>query len=327
MDYTETLAKIAEILIKGDAFILTTHRDPDGDGIGSMLALGESLRQSGKRVKLVLEEPVPQPFDLLTGADEIAQTIGSDASELSAVILLDCADEQRVGIMAKKLANMRPWISIDHHETNTGFGDINLVEPKSSSTGELVYRVIRKAGLSINLAVAENIFAAIQTDTGSFRYDNTTSASMRIAAHMIDLGVDPWKVTQRVMDGHDLSRLRLLRLALDTVQLHHEGRIATIVLTKEMFDQARANKVDSERFVDFVRFIRGVEIAALIRQTGDGTYKFSLRSNNRVNVAKLALKFGGGGHERAAGFDCKGSLDELKESFIKEAGRLLNGRA
>ena len=325
MNCEKTLTKIAEILRKGQAFILTTHKDPDGDGIGSMLALGESLKRSGKLVNVVLEEPVPPPFDLLAGAHEISERIKTDVT-CSGVILLDCADEKRLGIMAKNLSNMRPWINIDHHETNVGFGDINLVEPKSSSTGELVYRVIKEAGLPINLSVAENLFAAIQTDTGSFRYDNTTSASMRIAAEMIDLGVDPWKVTQRVMDGHDLSRLRLLRFALGTVELHHGGRIATIVLTKEMFDQARANKLDSERFVDFVRFIRGVEIAALIRQTGDKAFKFSLRSNNRVNVARLALKFGGGGHERAAGFDCEGNLDELKESFVREAGRLLNGR-
>ncbi len=325
MDHTKTLRKIVEILKEGRAFILTTHKDPDGDGIGSMLALGQSLKQAGKEVCLLLEEAVPPPFDLLVGADLIEQEVDLDI-KWAGVLVLDCADEKRLGSVAKNLSSVRPWINIDHHETNTEFGDINLIEPKGSSTGELVHGIIKEGEFPINVDIAESIFAAIQTDTGSFRYDNTSSKAMRIAAEMIDFGVNPWEVTQKVMDGHDLSRLRLLRSALGTIELHHSGKIGIIVLTKGMFEEAGAGKLDSERFVDFVRFIRGVEIAALIRQTGHRKYKFSIRSNNQVNAAKLAFQFGGGGHERAAGFDCEGDLMELKESFIREAGRFLNGR-
>lgn len=323
MNHTTTLQQIIEILKEGEAFILTTHKDPDGDGIGSMLALGEALRDSGKTVQLLLEESVPSPFDLLEGATGISQDLSNDM-KWSGVFVLDCADEMRLGGLREHLSEIRPWINIDHHETNTGFGDINLVEPKASSTGELVYDVIKELGLPLNTIMAENLFAAIQTDTGSFRYENTTSRALRIAAEMVDLGVSPWQVTQKVMDGHELPRLKLLKLALETIELHHGGKIATIVLAKDMFEKSGAGKLDSERFVDFIRFIRGVEIAALIRQTGDGRFKFSLRSNNRVNVAQLAAVFGGGGHERAAGFDCEGDLGKLKKSFMKEAVRFLN---
>ena len=325
MNRTKTLADVAKILKKGKAFILTTHKDPDGDGIGSMLALGFCLGKAGKQVSLLLEEAVPVPFDILRGADRITQDFDADV-EWSGVVVLDCADEKRLGGLGRRLAGVRPWINIDHHETNSGFAEVNLIVPKCSSTGELVYGIIKECGFPMDLEVAENLFAAIQTDTGSFRYDNTTSRSMRIAAELIDLGVNPWEVTQKVMDGHDLSRLKLLRLALGTIELHHEGRIGIIVLTKDMFEQTGAGKLDSERFVDFVRFIRGVEIAALIRETEAGQYKFSLRSNNRVNVAKLASLFGGGGHEKAAGFDCRGDLKALKEAFTREAERFLNGR-
>ena len=325
MNLKKTLADIVEILIEGNAFVLTTHKDPDGDGIGSMLALGLCLEKAGKRVCLLLEEEVPAPFDLLRGAERIRETLDRNVG-WSGVVMLDCADEKRLGKLCKVLHTVRPWINIDHHETNRGFADINLVEPKCSSTGELVYAIIKECGFPIDLEVGENLFAAIQTDTGSFRYDNTTSSAMRIAAELIDLGVNPWEVTQKVMDGHNLSRLELLRLALGSIELHHEGKIGFIVLTKDMFDQAGAGKLDSERFVDFVRFIRGVEIAVLIRQTGEGKYKFSIRSNNLVNAAKLASLFGGGGHERAAGFDCEGDLKTLKESFTREAARFLNGR-
>ncbi len=324
MNRTKILADIVKVLDKGRAFILTTHKDPDGDGIGSMLALGFCLEKAGKRVGLLLEEAVPAPFDLLRGADRITQDFDADI-EWSGVVILDCADEKRLGGLGRRLDGIRPWINIDHHETNTGFAEVNLVIPKCSSTGELVYRIIKKCGFAMDLKVAENLFAAIQTDTGSFRYDNTTSSCMRIAAELIDLGVNPWEVTQKVMDSHDLSQLKLLRLALGTIELHHKGRTGIIVLTKDMFEQTGAGTLDSERFVDFVRFVRGVEIAALIRETEAGQYKFSLRSNNRVNVAKLASLFGGGGHEKAAGFDCRGDLKKLKETFTREAERFLNG--
>ncbi|RLB43659.1 MAG: bifunctional oligoribonuclease/PAP phosphatase NrnA [Deltaproteobacteria bacterium] len=325
MNHLTILRRIIEVLKKGEVFILTTHKDPDGDGIGSMLALAEALRQSGKIPHLLLEEPVPSPFDLLKGAGEIRQDVDEGTSP-SAVFILDCADELRLGGLRERLTNIKPWINIDHHETNTGFGDINLIEPKASSTGEIVHDLIREADLPLNKNIAENLFAAIQTDTGSFRYENTTSKALRIAADMVDLGVNPWQVTQKVMDGHDLARLRLLKSALETIELHHGGKIATLVLTRDIFEESGAGKLDSEHFVDFARFIRGVEIAALIRQTGDARFKFSLRSNNRVNVAQLASVFGGGGHERAAGFDCEGDLGSLKESFIKEAVRFLNGK-
>lgn len=325
MDRMATLQKVTEILKDKEGFILTTHKDPDGDGIGSMLALGHALRRSGKFVTLILEEGIPAPFDLLEGASLISRNLDM-LSRYSGTIILDCADEMRLGKLRNKLWGIRPWINIDHHETNTCFGDINLIAPKASSTGELVHQLIVAAGFPLDKVVAENLFAAIQTDTGSFRYENTTSQALRIAADMIDRGVKPWDVTQKIMDGHDLPRLKLLRFALDTIQLHHGGKIATLELTKEMFEMAGAGKLDSERFVDFGRFIRGVEIAALIRQTGHKHYKFSIRSNNKVNVARLAAIFGGGGHERAAGFDCEGELGTLKDAFIKEAVRFLNGK-
>ncbi|MBW1729963.1 MAG: bifunctional oligoribonuclease/PAP phosphatase NrnA [Deltaproteobacteria bacterium] len=318
-----TQTKIVERLRQGNAFILTTHKDPDGDGIGSMLALGEALRKAGKRIALVLEETVPVPFDLLKGAEQIQQLV--DLHEhWDGVLILDCADEGRLGGLSGQLRSVRPWMNIDHHETNTYFGDMNLIQEEASSTGELVYYLIREADFELNSSIAENLFAAIQTDTGSFRYDNTTAGALRIAAELLDLGIKPWEVTQKIMDGHDLPRLKLLRFALDTIEIHHGGKIAIMTLTKDMFEKAGAGKLDSERFVDYARFIRGVEIAALIRQTGKDEFKFSLRSNNKVNVADLASVFGGGGHARAAGFDGKGELSSLKTSFIEEAARFLN---
>ncbi len=325
MKFEESRSKIVEILRKGKNFLLTTHKDPDGDGIGSMLALGSVLRNAGKKVVLVTNEPVPSPFDELQGADMISENF-NDADGFDGVIILDCAEKSRLGGLLKRLEPLRPWINIDHHETNDLFGDLNLIDGHSSSTGELVYGIIKECGYPITYDVAENLFAAIQTDTGSFKYDNTTSSAFRAAAELVDKGASPWEISKKLVDSHDLSRLKLLEMALGTIEIHHGGKIALMVLSKEMFDRAGADRMDSERFVDYARFIRGVEIAALIRQTGHNEYKFSLRSNNYVNVAQLAGSFGGGGHAKAAGFDCKGNIDRLKRTFIDEAIRFLDGR-
>lgn len=302
--------------------MLTTHRDPDLDGIGSMLALGNALLVATKDVVLLAEELVSAPFDLLKGAHRIIQCFDSE-KDFDAVVVLDCAEMERLGALQVYLEGCKPLINIDHHETNHFFGDLNLVDTNSSSTGELVFDVVKAANLPIDHEVAENIFAAIQADTGSFRYVNTTPASLEIAAEMMKYGVKPWDLSLRVMDGHSLERLRLLELALGTIELHHKGKIGMMTLSTQMFEKAEASLQDSERFVDYPRFVSGVEIAVLIRQTGENEYKFSLRSNCKVNVARLAFLFGGGGHARAAGFECHGSLGALKQAFLKEAANFL----
>jgi phosphoesterase RecJ-like protein len=324
MNQETLLSSIATVLKEGNYFLITTHRDPDVDGIGSMLALCKALLMATKDVILLTEEPVSAPFDLLKGANRIVQSFDSE-KDFDAVVVLDCAEVGRLGALRVYVEGCKPLINIDHHETNDFFGDLNLVDTHSSSTGELVFNVIKAANLPMDHEVAENIFAAIQGDTGSFRYVNTTSASLKIAAEMMKYGVKPWDLSLRVMDGYSLSRLRLLELALGTIELHHKGKIGMMTLSTQTFKKAEADLLDSERFVDYPRFVSGVEIAVLIRQTGENEYKFSLRSNCEVNVAQLASLFGGGGHARAAGFECHESFGALKKAFLKEASRFLDG--
>ncbi|HBF42065.1 MAG TPA: DHH family phosphoesterase [Desulfobacteraceae bacterium] len=301
-----------------------THKDPDGDGIGSMLALGKTLLNAKKDVVLSSEAPVTAPVSFLKGSEMIVQNIDFEKN-FDAIIVLDCGEKNRVGGANGFLDGTCPLINIDHHETNDFFGDLNLVDQKSSSTGELVYNIIKTAGLSVDLDVAENIFAAIQTDTGSFRYENTTPACLKIAAEMIEFGVKPWQISQKMMDGYNPSRLRLLGMALDTIEFHYDGKICIMMISLDMLKKANANWEDSERFVDYPRSVLGVEIAVLIRQKGKNICKFSLRSVNKVNVAQLASGFGGGGHAKAAGFECKGDIGVVKRNFLGEAGQVLNG--
>jgi phosphoesterase RecJ-like protein len=316
--------KVVTVLRGGVSFLLATHRDPDFDGIGSMLALAKALIEVEKDVVLVTEVPVSAPYNRLKGAERIVQRVSAER-RFDAVVVFDCSEMERLGALHHDLQRHELLINIDHHETNTFFGDLNLVDLNCSSTGELVFYVIKQAGFSIDLEVAENIFATIQADTGEFRYDNTTSTSLRIAAEMMDCGVNPWELSRRVMDGYGLSRLRLLEMALSTIEFHHEGKIGMMTLFLEMFRKAGATLADSERFVDYPRLVSGVELAVLIRQTGENDYKFSLRSNSRVNVAQLAACFGGGGHANAAGLECQGSLGTLKKDFLEEAVRFLDG--
>ena len=318
------LNNIADILKNGERFFLASHKDPDGDAIGSILALGETLELSGKEVVLFSEGPIPDSFAFLPGIEKIVNNHNPE-SVFDAFFVLDCANLDRAGRISSHLSKMKPLINIDHHENNSKFGDLNLVDANKSSVGEIIYQLIKLADLPMNLNIAENIFVAIQTDTGSFRYDNTTRESFALAGEMLDWGVNPWKISRRIMDRYSLKKLRLLELTLKTIELHHSTKVGLITITKQMLSKAKADSFDSERFVDYPRFISGVEIAVLIREIGKDYYKFSLRSNDWVNVADLASHFGGGGHPRAAAFTIEGSLELVKQEFLDKAVEWLNG--
>ena len=324
MNQEKILNNIIKQLNENESFLLLTHKDPDADGIGSMLALGKALINAGKEVILLTEEPLHFPVNILKGYDRIVNEIKVE-TKFDTIITLDCGDEDRIGAPHKFIEDSALLINIDHHESHALFGDLNLVDPGSSSTGELVYRVIKESEFPIDLDMAENIFVSIQADTGSFRYDNTTSNCFRIAAEMMECGVSPYQIYLKMMDKYSLPRIKLLEMALGAVEFYNEGQIGMVILSSKMFRKAQARSEDSEKFVDYLRYVSGVELAVLVRETSENIYKFSMRSNNRVNVAKLASLFGGGGHAKAAGFECRNSIETLKKIFLKEAEKLLSG--
>lgn len=318
------LNEITSILRRGTQFLIATHMDPDVDGIGSMLALGRSLDMAGKETRLLVEQRLESPCDSLSGAERVVNRIDFD-THFDAIIVLDCGKLERVGTSYRKLAGIKPMINIDHHQTNNAFGDLSVVDAQSSSTAELVYQIIQKTDLPFDQESAENIFAALQADTGSFKYENTTPLCLKIAAEMIEMGVRPWDISLRVMDSFTVPRLNLLKMGLAKLEFPCDGRIGMMTITRDMFEAVNANSMDSEHFVNYPRYVPGVQIAVLIKQTGEKRYKFSLRSNSSVNVANLASQFNGGGHAKAAGFECEGSLDELKRYFILKASQFTLG--
>lgn len=316
------LDDIATIVKRGKRFFLASHKDPDGDAIGSLLALGEALMLSGKEVVLFNEGPIADSMAFLAGSEKIVDRFNPE-SEFDALFVLDCGTFERLGGIYSNIGHIKPLINIDHHGSNSQFGDVNFVDSNSSSVGEIIYRLIQVADLPMSKNIAEDLFVAIQTDTGSFRYENTTKETFTIAAEMVEWGINPWKISRKVMDEYSLKKLRLLELTLQTIEIFHEGKVGLITITQQMFSKAKADNFDSERFVDYPRSISGVEIGVLIKELGKDYYRFSLRSNDWVNVADLAYHFGGGGHQKAAAFTRYGSLDSIKQEFLDKAHEVL----
>ncbi len=318
------LKQIAAILREGNRFLLMTHRAPDLDGLGSLFSLARSLRNSGKEAVPVIQKPIAPSLAFLWGADDAVLMGTSFEKGFDAVLALDCAEKERLGICKALWPDRGLTINIDHHETNTRFGRHNLVDADGSSTAELVYNLIRTGGFPLDLKTAENLFAAIQSDTGSFRFTNTTPGALRASADLLERGVSPWEIYLKSMNGYGPERLKLLAGALSRIEYHGSGEICMLSLGRKMIEACGARASDTEGFVDVPRYIRGVELSVMVLEKKDGSYKFSIRSNHRVNVADLALRFGGGGHARAAGFTLRGPLETLKRDFLLEAGRLLN---
>ena len=274
-----SLDTIAAVLTDEHRFLLMTHKDPDADGVGSMLALGKSLSDAGKAATLLSQEPLRAPLSFLKGAGQVVTRVNADRV-FDVALVLDCAEKERLGCAVDQLKDHLLVINIDHHETNDHFGTLNLVEPESSSTGELVFGLIQAAGLPIGADVAENLFAAIQGDTGSFRYSNTTARALRVAADLVERGRGTLGPIPEGDGQPQYARLRLLKMALETIYLRHKGRIAVMTLTRKMLKEAGAHEADSEQFVDYPRFVRGVELGVLVRETGADECKFSVRSND-----------------------------------------------
>ena len=319
------LNDIASLLKEGKKFLVASHKDPDGDAIGSALALSEALILYGKEVITYNAGPIPDSLSHLSGIERVVDSI-DPGFDFDALLVLDCGNIERVGEMHSVLSKIRPLINIDHHRNNSQFGDLNFVDDQSSSVGEIIYKLMKSADFPINKSIAENIFVSLQSDTGSFRYENTTSDTFHIAGDMVDWGVRPWKISRNVMDLYSLKKLKLLEITLKTIELYHSGMLGLLTITKEMQSKANAREFDSEGFVDYPRLIAGVEVGALIKEAGKNFFKISLRSNDWVNVSDLARYFGGGGHPRAAAFTMEGRLEYIKREFINIAKSFLEDK-
>ena len=285
------------------SFALSTHINPDGDAIGSELALYTFLTEIGKSVKVFNTDAVPKSYKFLPCWEIIEGVKAVDTYRPEVLVVLDASTLERIGkALAKTLLPIHKLVNIDHHATAEAFGDINLIMPSASSTSEIVYKLIKHYQKPIGKACALCLYTGLMFDTGCFRYGNTTAETHRIAAELIEIGeFAPNEVYQNVYEQLPVAKLRLLSEVLGTLQLTEDGKIASVYATQEMFRKIGTKTDAVEGIVNQIRAIAGVEVAICVSEMTDQSTKVSLRSQGQVDVSKLAAEFKGGGHERAAG--------------------------
>ncbi len=312
-----TRSQTAELIKKMDGKILvTTHKNPDGDAIGSSLGWYHFLKKLGKEAKIFYRDRIPYFFDFLPGIDKV-ETGEQIKGEFDWVIITDVSDPKRTGfdqIPAKKS------LVIDHHITAEPFTDYYIVEPHISSTCELSYGIMKLIEPNlIDTTVALPLYTGIVTDTGSFSYSNTSPQTHQIAAELMEKGVDPYLVYSSIFERNRINKFKLLELVLKTLEFTIGGKVAHITLFRRFLDQTGAYPEEAEGFINYPRSIEGVEVAVFFKEIeGEGKWKVSLRSKGKVDVAKVAKRLGGGGHKMAAGYETQGELEKIKRELFKE---------
>ena len=315
---------IAKELRDNKRFLLTTHVNPDGDAIGSLGALALVLEDLGKEVVAYCQDEIPGFLRFLPYSERIVREIpGPNGFDVA--VVLDCGELDRIGNAAEALQQVEKIIHIDHHSSSDDFGQLNLVRPECSSTAEILYEIFQAIPASLSSEAAENIYTAILTDTGSFRFANTTARALDIAAEMLALGVTPDKIASEVYDSMSPERLQLLALSLNTLTLRANGRLATMQVSRRMLEETKTSVMDTDGFVNYPRGINTAEMAIFFREMDSGKVNVSLRSRGGLNVAEFARNYDGGGHHNAAAFRAEGSLTEVVEEVLAAAEEFIAG--
>ncbi len=307
-------------------FLLTAHIHPDGDCVGSMLALSWGLGRLGKAARIVLSDPVPYACQFLSGADgilSVSEYENQHDSAPEAAIILDCGELERIGDVKGLLGHDTVLLNIDHHLQNAGFARHVWVDPGEAATGQMIYRLLVALGLTIDVDVATQLYTALAIDTGGFRFSNTTAEVHRLAASFLDLGVLPGHVSEQLYETKSLESLRLLAATLASLTVSADGRVASLILPAGILEEFRVDPADTEGFVNYARSIQGVEVALLFREEAGGEVRVSLRSKGAVDVSELAAAFGGGGHAKAAGCTLKMPLKEAVGALTAAARKVV----
>ncbi|MGC7870545.1 DHH family phosphoesterase [Desulfosporosinus sp. SYSU MS00001] len=314
--------EILEVLRKAPSVALFSHVSPDGDCLGSMLALGLALETMGKKVTFFNPDRVPMALAFLPGSDRIRQTLPDPMPQV--LVFVDCTDLKRVQLTPDYLDDSIV-INIDHHISNQKFGHLNWINDQASACAEICLTLLKQLGVAINREIATNLYTGIVTDSGCFQYSNTTAHTHRLTAELIETGLDLAAIHYHLFDQKPLEQVKLLQAALNSLELYAEGQLAVMTLTLEDFLQSAADQELSEGLVNHARSIKGVEVAVLLKEVGVQEIKSGFRSNLWFDVNKTAAQFGGGGHKRAAGCTFKVSLTEAKQQVISaiEEGLIL----
>ncbi len=324
------MKKIINHLKNSNHIIIASHKNPDGDAIGSLIAMGLALEALNKNITLYNESPIPSAYRFLPSVERIVRQI-KETNTYDTAIILDCADFQRIGKISSVISKIPVIINIDHHITNDRFGNLNLIDTSACATTEIIYNLLTEMALPIsNSAIATSIYTGILTDTGSFRFSNTNKSAFAICEKMVEAGVDTYNVAQHVYGRYSLGQIKLLNMALESIEISDNGKMSMMILTKNMFDETGTRHEDSNGLINYAKSIENIKVAALIHELSNGKgvskkpedYHVSLRSDGTVDVAVIAGSFGGGGHNRAAGFSIKSTLSDIKTQMLNIAVEL-----
>jgi phosphoesterase RecJ-like protein len=312
---------IVAVIATNSTFLVTTHEGPDGDAVGSSLALGTYLRRLGKDVTVYFKDPVPDLYAFLPQADSVVHAIPD--RDFDVCFVLDVGEFRRAGNELVNFTKVGKFINIDHHLLCDRFGAINLVDAEAAATGILIRRIIKAAGHEIDYDTALCIYTAVITDTGSFRYSNANQEAFAVAGEMVAAGVDAWFVAERLYESQPRKRLELLALALATLKISTRGDVASITVLLDMYEKTGTDAELTDGFVNYPRSIRGVEVAVFFREINPGLFKVGFRSKGKVNVSALAAEFGGGGHHNAAGCNISGPLEDVRRQVFSHLDKVL----
>jgi phosphoesterase RecJ-like protein len=309
--------KLITFLKREERFFIATHINPEGDALGSSLALSMALASLGKKTLLYNKDTVPHGYRFLPGHERFMNTVPPYVQDEWPLVLLDCNSMERAGVDGLRF---RRSAVIDHHETESAFGDIRWIEPHAAATGLMIFYVIKALGLPVTREMAVNLYAAIAIDTGTFRYSNTNADVLRVSAELVESGANPAFIASNLYEMWSRKKFHLMTMVLNSLEIKND--IAMTVVSQEMFRKTGTTPEDTEAFPSFPRRIEDITISALFQEIRHNYWKVSLRSRGEANVAAIATHFEGGGHKNAAGYRIKASLKAAKKALIDEVARV-----
>ncbi|PZE22408.1 DHH family phosphoesterase [Paenibacillus xerothermodurans] len=324
--YSTQLQQAAHFIQEHNDFLVVSHVQPDGDAAGSTFAMAWILTSMGKRFTLINEGPMPEKFlYMAAGRHEILdyEAEGASLAAFQHVISVDCADYSRIGSVRQIFADNARILNIDHHVTNDYFGTVNLVDAEAAATVEVLYDLVRELNVPYCHDLNVCIYSGLLTDTGGFRYANTSAKVMRIAADMLSRGVAGHALADKLLEKLSYPQISLIQRSLNTLNFAHDKRVAWLVVSRADVAESGASNEDSDGLVNYPRNVEGVEVGLLFKERPAGVVKVSLRSTGTVDVSQIAKLFGGGGHMRAAGCALNGTLEEAVERVVQEVGLVL----
>ncbi len=311
---SRALERAVSLIQKSESFYVGTHIRPDGDALGSLLALSLALECQQKRVARLCADPAPASYGFLAGADRISPDPPDWTADMG--IVVDCDGIGRLGPLEAVFERLPRLLDVDHHATGQTFGEVRLVDPSAGAAAEIVYELVRSLGVEIGPDIATCLYAGILTDTGRFTYGNATSASLRIASELVEAGADPHGIARNIYEDRSVAATHLLGIALARLSANDDAGVVSAMLTRRDFVETGAAASETEGIIDHLRAIGGRRVALLFVETDGDRVRVSLRSDGSVDVSAVALQFGGGGHAMAAGCTVQGRGEEVRDKLL-----------